>query len=92
MSLVAITFGQCRLPVDQGAAEAVFKASHSYKAITLPALVGIFEGLLVGLFLRLRPIEAIATTLFFTVLMFALGGRLPRDFESCLDLCSFYSA
>ena len=85
MSLVAIALGQdAASAVDQGAAEAVFEASHWYKAIALPALVGIFEGLLVGLFLRLRPIEAVATTLFFTVLMFAFGGKLPRDFESWL--------
>lgn len=86
MSLVAIALGQdAASAVDQGVAEAVFEASHWYKAIALPALVGIFEGLLVGLFLRLRPIEAVATTLFFTVLMFAFGGKLlPRDFESWL--------
>jgi hypothetical protein len=77
MSLVAAALEGEGNSVPEGAAEALFQTTHWYEAVALPALVGILEGLVLGLFRRLRPLEAVLASLIFTVFAFLFAGKLP---------------
>src|SRR6266545_1811216 len=77
MGLVSIALTEKGQSISDRTAASIFQASHWYESTALPALVGILEGLLLGVFRRLRSLEAVAASFIFAALLFVFTGKLP---------------
>jgi hypothetical protein len=63
-------------PLPPGQAEHILSATHWYREVAVPALVGIFLGAIVGLIRRPTPFEALVAGVSFAVLSRLLGGSM----------------